>query len=188
MSVPPQTAASRQQKVRIAILVGGFVIALAFAYGSGMRGQKKALETVKQDRRVLLERLRLTELKLQGRDALLQQLEARRQIALALLALDQRNFGIVRERLDAAAERLETADRVGAASAAALGGGADLRGVKVEVGPDLEALRARLLALAQRMDAELTKVAPPPTEISPVTIPVPNLNDTPRLPGPEIGR
>ena len=57
---------------RIIIGVGGSVIVL-FAYGSGMRGQKKALEVVKQERRVLREDMRNLQLITRGREGLLHQ-------------------------------------------------------------------------------------------------------------------
>ncbi|MFM7320520.1 MAG: hypothetical protein ACKO5K_03215 [Armatimonadota bacterium] len=185
----PAPVDSRQKRMRSAILGTGLVLVVAFSYGSGMRGQKRALETVKQERRVLRERVRLSELAMRSRDARLLQWDARRRVAMALESLDRRNFGILREQLDAAADRIDAAAKVDAADAADLGDLANiLRTVDAKPGADLEATRTALRKAADTFDAALDKVAPDPANITPVSVPAPNLNDIPKLPGPEIGR
>jgi len=42
--------------------------------------------------------------------------------------------------------------------------------------------------IADTMDTALERVAPDPAKVTDVTVPAPNLNDIPKLPGPEIGR
>ncbi len=183
------TVETRQRRMRTAILGTGLVLVVAFSYGSGMRGQKRALETVKQERRVLRERLRLAELAMRSRDARLLQWDARRRMAMAMESLDRRNFGLVGEQLDAAAGLLDAAAKVDAADAADSGDLANiLRTVDIRPGVDLEAPRAALRKASDALDIALEKVAPDPGKVTQVSVPAPNLNDIPKLPGPEIGR
>lgn len=181
--------AVRQKKVRFLILGVGLVLTVAFSYGSGMRGQKRIIESVKQERRILRESLRLAELSLRARDTALLQWDARRNVAMALHALDKTNFGDVRENIERAVARLESAAKVEAANAADLGDTAErLNSLNVVPTENRGALRDQLVAIAESMDRELEKVAPEPDSVTAVTIPAPNLNDIPKLPGPEIGR
>lgn len=189
MSAKPVDAGARQRRFRLLILSLGTVLLIAFSYGSGMRGQKKALELVKQERRVLKERLRLSELSLRARDAALLQWEARRQLAVALRSLDKDNFGDLREAIEATVVRIEAAAQVGAADAADLSGALEiLRGMDIAPTENRGQLRDALVNAADVMDKALEQTAPGPDSITPVSVPAPNLNDIPKLPGPEIGR
>lgn len=174
-------------RLRWAILVGGALVILAMTYGSGMRAQKKKLEKQGNELKIARQELRATQLTLQGRDLLLQQWEARRQVDRALVALEARNFGTARERLNEAAGRLEAVAKVRALNVAALEAvPAALKAVPLEAMPNVEAPRSALLAIARRMDAELDKVVPKPDTLSAVTVQPPTANDVPLYP--EIGR
>ncbi len=164
---------------RIIVGVGGTVIVL-FAYGSGMRGQKKALEVVKQERRVLREDMRNLQLITRGREGLLHQ-----YVALSLMDAQLAKAAKNEHELDAtvlqtAKAHLETSVRLDATSDADVDdlierlstakGASDLTGVT-------SSLRDRLMKIDIQADLE-----------TPVTIKAPSLNDVPKQPGPEIGR
>ncbi|MBC8102481.1 MAG: hypothetical protein H7Z41_07815, partial [Cytophagales bacterium] len=85
--------AKKNQIVRSTILVIGTIVVIAMAYGSGMRAQVRKLTKINEERKVERRDLRLGQIDLRTSQALTQQLEARRQVALALLELDRRNFG-----------------------------------------------------------------------------------------------
>ncbi len=181
--------AVRQKKLRFLILGVGLVLLVAFSYGSGMRGQKRVIESVKQERRILRERLRLAELSLRARDTALLQWEARRHVAMAIHALDKTNFGDAREHIESAVEQLESAAKVEAANAADLAEAiAKLKSVNIVPTENRGAMRDQLVAIAEAMDRALNAVAPETDSVTAVSIPAPNLNDIPKLPGPEIGR
>lgn len=82
-------------------------------------------------------------------------LEARRQLDLALIALDERNFGIAQERLDAA--RAFLASTKGADPELAKLA-ADVEATKLVAAEDLGDQRKRLLGFLKRLD----ELVPPP--------------------------
>lgn len=164
---------------RVIVGIGGTVIVL-FAYGSGMRGQKKALEGVKQERRVLREDMRNLQLITRGREGLLHQ-----YVALGLLDAQLSKPATHGHELNAtviqtAKAHLETSVRLDATTDADVDdllerltvakSASDLTGVA-------KSLRERLMKIDIVADLE-----------TPVTIKAPSLNDVPKQPGPEIGR
>lgn len=164
---------------RIIIGVGGSVIVL-FAYGSGMRGQKKALEVVKQERRVLREDMRNLQLITRGREGLLHQ-----YVALSLLDAQSSKPNQVGQELDSTVMQsvkahLETSVRLDATSDADVD---DLiqRLSSAKSGADYSAVAAELRK-------RLAKIDVPADLETLVTIKAPSLNDVPKQPGPEIGR
>ncbi len=164
---------------RIIIGVGGSVIVL-FAYGSGMRGQKKALEVVKQERRVLREDMRNLQLITRGREGLLHQYVALNLLDSQLGQPKAHGHELDATVLQTAKAHLETSARLDATSDADVDdlverlsnakGSGDYAGVAKE-------LRDRLMKIDVAADLE-----------TPVTIKAPSLNDVPKQPGPEIGR
>lgn len=164
---------------RIIVGIGGSVIVL-FAYGSGMRGQKKALEGVKQERRVLREDMRNLQLITRGREGLLHQ-----YVALSLLDAqtskpNQQGHEIDSTVLQSVKAHLETSDRLDATSDA-----------------DVDDLIQKLTSaksvadysgIASELRKRLAKIDVPADLETPVTIKAPSLNDVPKQPGPEIGR
>ena len=174
---------ARRGNMRPFITIVGGAVAAAMIFGSGWRMSTKKVQKIENDRRIATEALRTSQLALQGREATLHQLEARRQLDLAQLALGQRNYGVARERVSEALARLATARRIGAVSSADLGAAqgilAGLREIDDTAAP-------RLADAARAMDEQFLKTIPPPDSVSPVTVPPPTANDAPLYP--EIGR
>ena len=160
---------------RQSILIVGGVITLLMAYGSGMRAQKKALETVKQERRVLREDLRNTQLVARGREGLLHQFEA-----LALLDAALAKAVISPDVVTGILQHLKTSDGIEAAS------DADVKDIIATLGASqsLNSIRE----IANTLRRRLSEMQIPPDLETPVTVAAPSLNDVPKQPGPEIGR
>ena len=164
---------------RVIVGIGGGVIIL-FAYGSGMRGQKKALEVVKQERRVLREDMRNLQLITRGREGLLHQFVALNLLYGQLAKPAKHGHELDATVLQTAKAHLETSARLNATSDADVDdlierlstakGITDISGVTTD-------LRERLNTIDVSADLE-----------TPVTIKAPSLNDVPKQPGPEIGR
>jgi hypothetical protein len=164
---------------RVIVGIGGGVIIL-FAYGSGMRGQKKALEVVKQDRRVLREDMRNLQLITRGREGLLHQYVALTLLDTQLAKPDQRGQEFDATVLQSVKAHLETSVRLDATSDA-----------------DVDDLIQKLTSaksvadysdIANELRKRLTKIDVAADLETPVTIKAPSLNDVPKQPGPEIGR
>lgn len=135
-----------QTTLRWAILILGSLIVLAMAYGTGLRQSTSKLRNTN-------EQLRAARADVAGRDTAIRQLEARRQLHLALLALDQRNFGIAQSRLNAAAILLNNAGQ------GQTGGLADLaqriRATRVVAAADFAGQREQVLESVQQLDTIL---------------------------------
>jgi len=165
---------------RVIVGIGGTVIVL-FAYGSGMRGQKKALEGVKQERRVLREDMRNLQLITRGREGLLHQHAALLLLESAMAKkLESGKPPSDQPMITQAVAHLETSKRLDATTDA-----------------DVDDLVDRLLAAKNELDvlnvaSELRKrlqnIDIPADLETPVTVKAPSLNDVPKQPGPEIGR
>lgn len=78
--------------------------------------------------------------------------EARRELGLALLAVDDRNFGIARDHIRAAATKLRAAGLEDPGTAALAG---DIEAADVEVTGDPAPQRARIRSLVDRFDQVL---------------------------------
>jgi len=164
---------------RVIVGIGGGVIIL-FAYGSGMRGQKKALEVVKQDRRVLREDMRNLQLITRGREGLLHQYVALTLLDTQLAKPDQRGHEFDATVLQSVKAHLETSVRLDATSDADVDDLIQkLTSAKsvADYSDIANELRKRLIKIDVAADLE-----------TPVTIKAPSLNDVPKQPGPEIGR
>ncbi|MFM7187612.1 MAG: hypothetical protein ACKO14_07310 [Armatimonadota bacterium] len=165
---------------RVIVGIGGTAIVL-FAYGSGMRGQKKALEGVKQERRVLREDMRNLQLITRGREGLLHQYAALLLLESAMAKkLESGKPQYDQPMIKQAVAHLETSKRLDATTDA-----------------DVDDLVDRLLAAKNEFDVfnvaselrkRLQKIDIPADLETPVTIKAPSLNDVPKQPGPEIGR
>lgn len=189
----------KNQRFRAALLIVGTIFVLGMAYGSGMRGQVKKLQDFHEQLVTVRRDLRLSQIDLRASQALAQQLEARRQVTLALGELDKRNFGAAQERLTEAASRLKTVQKandsarsakpqqpsVAAADLTAIG--TQIKRINLVATSDTGAQREQLLAVAAQMDTELGKVAPKANaEFAAVTVDPPTLNDVPQLPGNDV--
>lgn len=210
MTTTPLTKQDRKNRaVRTWILIIGTLFVLAMAYGSGMRGQVKKLQAVNEERKVDGQDLRLSHGGLLLRRVLLQQMEARRQADLALLELDNRNFGTAQEHLTQAVALLNTA-REAAASAAAegeavtvpeTGDAADrLSAIKLTAGDDTGAQRTQILGVMQQLDRSLNSFLPGylqsaasfddelKAKLKKKNMFKPSLNDVPQIPGNDVTR
>jgi hypothetical protein len=164
----PQEELNR--KMRTIILVVGTVIVLAMTYGSGMRSQVRKLKAQYEQVKVYKQETRLAQIAVRGRDAQLQQWEARRLLDLAQRAAASGDAAGARAHQDEAVARLETADKADAAITADL----------TDLIPQIKAAAPAALApLVARMDDALGKVAPKPDALGAVTIPPPTQNDVP---------
>ena len=129
---------------RVLILVIGISVTLAMTYFSGYkRGSKVANRAVHAQQAA---EVRSTILERQ-----VAQLEARRQLHLSLLALDDRNFGIAQRHLGTAGDLLARAE--GDAEAAALA--TQIKGINIAVAGDFSAQRDQILALIKQLDGLL---------------------------------
>jgi hypothetical protein len=86
-------------------------------------------------------------------------LEGRRQLGLALLSLDDRNFGIAQGQVDAARSALR--DVSGADDPGLAGVGRSLAGLSIVAAGDFADQRARVLAIVRAFDQHLSNAAPP---------------------------
>ena len=205
MSASP--AASADARKRTVILTLGTVIVLAMTYGSGMRAEQHKIKKINDQFKVAKSDLRVAQMDLRASQALTQQLEARRQIDLALTALDQRNFGTAQDRLTEASARLSAIEAVNAyAKAHPIQTGdtpyqppvstldlsslaAQLKAITVPTTTDPGAERQEIQKLAAQLDESLGQVVPKAdTPLAPVTLKPPTLNDVPETPGNDVTR
>jgi hypothetical protein len=164
---------------RIIVGVGGSVIIL-FAYGSGMRGQKKALEVVKQERRVLREDMRNLQLITRGREGMLHQYVALNLLDAQLSHPKSHGHELDVIAIQSAKAHLETSVRLDATSDADVD---DL----IERLSDAKGT-ADYASVAKELRKRLTNIDVAADLETPITIKAPSLNDVPKQPGPEIGR
>lgn len=115
----PRMVTIRRKSLLIAFIVS--VGSVGAAYLAGWAGQHREVVAVRDDREQISSELRTKVLKSERRVLLL---EARRQLALTISALDERNFGIAADHLRASGESLgrDTNKPETAALAKAIGG------------------------------------------------------------------
>ena len=154
-----------------------FVIVVgAMLFGSGWRMSTKKVQKIENERRIATEALRDAELAIQGRETIVHQLEARRQIDLAQRALGERNYGVARQHVSEALARLATAKKIGSVSAA------DSTAVEATLKSLTDVTDAdsgKLTEAIKALDAGLAKTVPAPGDVTPVTVPPPTANDAP---------
>lgn len=151
LTTPSVTASPWQAKLkRGAILAGVALAALGAAYGAGRLQTARAIDSaeakaaeVSRAEKAALERVT-------AEQNTVKKLEARRRLHLALIALDQRNFGIAQEHLTEGARLLEghtTGDLEEIR--------ASLASLKLVATEDLETQRSKILQLVRRFDDAL---------------------------------
>lgn len=170
MSVPPPVAPApvpapslKARFKRAAILILGTLIVIAISYGSGMRANVRRAAVAEDREKAKIGELAVARADLAERDRKITQMEARRQLSLALVALDERNFGIAQQHLAQAGALLSAPGTQGDLSA--LGG--QVKEMSVIAAGDIGQQRARLLDFARRFD-----VLVPPAPLPPVSSPV----------------
>jgi hypothetical protein len=160
------------------ILGIGIPVTLLSTYWSGGMPSKRERIRLKEELKESRQVIRTTQLAMQAREATLHQLEARRQVDLAIQEIGGRNYGVARQHVSEALARLTTTQKIGATTSADLAAPmATLTGMK-----DLTDADASVLAgVAKQMDAALQKSVPAPDAVSRITIPPPTANDIPNL-------
>ena len=98
-----QEARDARNRIIIALVVALVIIVVAYGVGLG-QGMRQA-RAVREMQRTAEDQRDAARLEVTTRDATIRELEARRQLHLALMALDERNFGIAQKHLNAAAIR-----------------------------------------------------------------------------------
>lgn len=205
----PLSDPRRDGRNRTTILVAGIVIVLAMTYGSGMSAEMHKTKAINEKLKVANVDLRTTQLDLRAGQALAQQLEARRQLDLAMQELDKRNFGTAQDHLSEAAARLDTVEQsnlyakahpvqtgatdqvyqppVSTLDFSALA--AQIKGTSLAAAADIGDQRQKVLGFAAQMDAQLAKVVPKPdAAFAPVTVKPLTMNDVPETPGNDVTR
>ena len=93
--------------MKLWILGIGVPVVLASTYWSGGMPSKKERIRLKEELKESRQATRTTQLALQGREATLHQLEARRQLDLAIQEIGGRNYGVARQHVSEALARLK---------------------------------------------------------------------------------
>lgn len=148
---PPAPPANDQPRKRALILIVGTAIVVSMAYLSGLRTSTGRLREKNQELTRLKTQVDVARSDVTRRDATIRHLEARRQLHLSLIALDERNFGIAQGHLNAAAILLGNA-----------GGGEaftnltrQIRATNLVAAADFAEQRQQILEFARRLDAAI---------------------------------
>lgn len=190
--------------VRSLILIIGTLFVLSMAYGSGMRAQKRIVDSINEERKIAERDLRQAAGSLQVRLVLLRQLEARRLMHAALLELDRRNFGTAQGSLNQAVallkeagEAIATTQAVAPDLASVASGLAEVQLVASE---DFGVQRGRVVALSEEADAKISAFLPSFLEQAAASDDAlrthlrqrgadkPTMNDVPQTPGNDVTR
>jgi len=154
--LPPRPSL-KDRLVRGSILIFGALFLLAMTYFSGQRANVGVAKRADREKTAAIKQLTDERRKMAERDDTISHLEARRQLHLALLAVDARNFGTAQQHLDGAATQLNT-------PGAAAGDLAALRqqidGMNVVAAGDMESQRQQVLGFVQRFDQLVPPAAP----------------------------
>ena len=155
----PAGAPEKSSRFKKVAIVGGVALAtLATAYGVGrLQG---AANTRAADERAQgeVDKREQTEGALASEKARVQRLEARRRLHLALLALDDRNFGIAQEHVTAAGKLLTASAPEKDSELSKLA--SEITSEKLVATEDLGVQRGRLVGWARRMDAAMPPLKP----------------------------
>jgi len=169
-----------QKQVRQFLLVGGAVFAIAMAYGSGMRAQVRVIQKEHEQYKIFRQEARVGQLAVRGREAQVQQLEARRLLDVAENALKRGDTSAAQTAVRTAVTRLETAQA--ADTATGLDFAAILAELKAMSSPDADNAKS-LRDIADAMDAQFAQsdTLPAPDTLTEVTIAPPTDNEKPTL-------
>jgi hypothetical protein len=107
-----------QKQVRRFLLIGGGIFALTMAFGSGMRAQTRQLKKTYEQYKIYRQEARVAQLAVQGNEAQIHQLEARRLLDVAQNDLDRSDAKAAEATILEIVTRLETAQKADAATAA----------------------------------------------------------------------
>jgi hypothetical protein len=156
-ATPAEKPAAPSGPKKVLIGVGVGFVALALAYGVGRLQGSQAVGAADDRAEAAAAEREKAEKAVTSEKAVSLQLEARRRLHLALLALDDRNFGIAQQHVAVAAKLIE---KSGAPKDGDLGKlGEELAKERLVATEDVGTQRGKLLGWAKRFDA-----AKPPAE------------------------
>jgi hypothetical protein len=161
--------ALKDRIMRVFIVVVTTTSVLFITYFSGQRANVGVAKRAQRERRAALDELTNERRKVAERTDLLRRWEARRQMHLALLALDERNFGIAQQHLRGASEQINASSPP-----------SDLQTLARQIGDtsliaagNYGGQRLQVIELARRLDALLRPalagagLSPPPASNDP---------------------
>ena len=141
---------------KILIWLGVLIVASGTTYAVGRMQTAKLIEVAEKKATTSEKEAQARSKDVKAEQATVQRLEARRQLHLMLLAIDERNFGIARERQQAAARLLDASKPVPDSGLAKLA--RDIAAFRLVATEDLGGPRATVLEWARQFDRAL----PPP--------------------------
>lgn len=188
-----QGKAGRDRRMRLFIVIVGSLVILAMTYGSGMRAQVRRIRDIEEKRKAIDQELRQSQRNGRLRLAAVEQLEARRQVSLALMALDQRNFGIAQKNVTEAARLLDVAQKADTTNPDLSGVATSLHQMSIVAAADISAQRNALLSTATQMDKTFDAYTPQFLQTSAADddihpIQKPTMNDVPNPNGHEMNQ
>ena len=177
---------AKNRTVRLVILVTGAAYIGAMVYGSGMRRQVKTLQFVNEERKNAQRDYRLAQMDLQMRLASMEQLEARRQVGLAINLVQENRVSDAQTHLEEARRLLTLAQAANTTNADLSAPLANLQQVSSQPRSAQD-----LMQIAAQMDAALNKQMPELIKSSAASdaahpIAPPTMNDVPQLPGNDV--
>ncbi len=170
-----------QKQVRRFLLIGGGIFALTMAFGSGMRARSKELKHTYELYKVYRQEARVAQLAVQGGEARIQQLEARRLLEVAQNDLARGDADAAKATVSELVTRLRTAKGANAATTADLDAMiADIENLSLA---DKAAAQRSLAGFAAAMDEKLAQSGArlAPDELTAVKIAPPTDNEKPTL-------
>lgn len=150
---PKDTPKTPSKGKRMLIASGAIMAGLGAAYGGGrLQGHSAVSES--EDRRGKTEaEAQSIKRDLDAANAKIKQLDARRHLHLALMSMEQRNFGIAQEHVTSAGTLLQASSPEGELKKLA----DELRAFKLTASEDQSKERQALLGFAEKLD----KILPP---------------------------
>lgn len=151
-----KTAEAPATKVNLAVIAGlGALVFVAIAYGVGRMQMAPKVKGAEQRAASAAQGAASAKQKESAEHAKVLQLEARRRLDLALLALDDRNFGIAQADLKAAAGLIEAGHPPKDSALRKLS--TEIEKINITVSQDLASERAQIIDLIKRFD----RIVPP---------------------------
>jgi hypothetical protein len=181
----------KDRMVRTVIIVGGALFVLAMTYGSGMRAQVKKIQDLNEVRKKSEQDYRDAQRKMRVRLATVKQLEARRQVSLALNELDRRNFGSAADHIKTAAQLLQEVQTANTANPDLGHVLSELQQVNPLASVNVGGERDTLTSIATEIDTSLSDfvsnfIRDSTADDTAHPIVAPTMNDVPLPPGNQI--
>ena len=138
---------------QILIWLGVVVVCAGISYGLGRAHMAKQVEAAETKVQSSEQKAQARSNDVKAEQATVQRLEARRQMHLMLLAIDERNFGIARRHQQAATQLLEGSQPPANSELAKLG--RDIAAFRLVATEDLGGVRATVLSWVRQFDQAL---------------------------------